>query len=161
MPKEDWASRKPRFLDDDPTTFEEEIISAAEQQAQVPYFDRDAANNVRVTINLGTQVEELTKTAERIFIGGTNDPGLLQEWTWLFMDKQRDYGDRADDLGVPGQYAELSRKMIKLRRVMWEGHPLVGEPPREVVLDLIGHLFLTLKLMEQQNFGGKAGMPGV
>jgi hypothetical protein len=38
---------------------------------------------------------------------------------------------------------------------MWDGEPLSGEPAREVLLDLIGHCFLAIKHMDENNYGGK------
>jgi hypothetical protein len=150
MPTEDRSSRSSPA-----EGFSEEITRVDEEDAQMPEnMDRGPALNLRTLVDLGVS-EFPTKTTKRIFGRTPEDDSLLQEWVTLFMEKQADYGDRADDLGIPGQYAELSRKMLKLRRSMWEGHALVGEPAREVVLDLIGHCFLTLKLMEDNNWGGR------
>jgi hypothetical protein len=74
---------------------------------------------------------------------------LVPEWRALFLRKNADYGDGANDLGLKGQYAELNRKMTKLKRALWEGKTLTEEPPEEVILDLIGHLFLTLDMMRE------------
>jgi hypothetical protein len=100
-----------------------------------------------------------TQTSKDIFdllgSSGTHHQELLQEWILHFMEKQRDYGDTADDLGVPGQYAELHRKLGKLKRCMWEGIPMQGEQPDEILLDLIGHCFLAIRHLRQNNYGGK------
>lgn len=138
--------------------FEQGILMIAEEQAKAEaptrlFFSTDLGP---ASTGSGSFDGFPTETSRRIFSNATNDLGLVQEWAKMFMGKQQDYGDRANDLGVPGQYAEMSRKFIKLRKAMWEGKPLVGEPAREVVMDLIGHCFLTLKLMEDQNWGGKA-----
>lgn len=69
---------------------------------------------------------------------------LIPEWWMQFKRKNNEYGTHADDLGMRGQYADIHRKMKKLRNSLWDGLPLTHEQPREVVLDLIGHLFLTL-----------------
>lgn len=106
-----------------------------------------------VSIYLGPNVL-WTKTMRTIF-GQDPSPSLVSEWATHFAKKQKDYGDHADDLGAPGQYAELNRKLIKLKRPMWEGKPLVGEPAREVLLDLIGHCFLAIKHLDENNFGDK------
>lgn len=101
-----------------------------------------------------------TETARDIFDiwpsgAEENGHGLLQEWILHFMMKQRDYGDTADDLGAPGQYAELHRKIGKLKRSLWEGEILHGEQPDEILLDLVGHCFLALRHFRQSNYGGK------
>lgn len=112
-------------------------------------------------VQLGMEDAPWTKALEAI-LGCQVDmdrdgvvPGLLEEWVLHFLQKQRDYGDHADDLGAPGQYAELHRKIGKLKKAMWDGTPLRGEPAREVCLDLIGHLFLAIKHMDENNYGGK------
>jgi hypothetical protein len=69
---------------------------------------------------------------------------LLPEWWAQFKKKNNEYGTHDDDLGMRGQYADIHRKMKKLRNALWDGKPLTHEQPREVILDLIGHLFLTL-----------------
>lgn len=85
----------------------------------------------------------------RYIFGDEIQPSRLGEWAALFVKKQTDYGNGADDLGEAGQYAELHRKITKLRRAMWEGHELVGEPLREVLMDLIGHCFLAMMYVDQ------------
>lgn len=85
----------------------------------------------------------------RYIFGDEIQASRLGEWAALFVKKQIDYGDGADDLGLEGQYAELHRKITKLRRAMWEGHELVGEPLREVLMDLIGHCFLSMMYIDQ------------
>lgn len=79
----------------------------------------------------------------------------LRRWFELFMEKQVDYGDRGDDLGLAGQYAEIHRKIGKLKRAMWDGQELAGEKMDEVLLDLIGHCFLSLRYIKHNNTGGK------
>lgn len=74
--------------------------------------------------------------------------GLLPQWAAMWQEKHKDYGEHANDLGAPGQYAELHRKIGKLRRAMWEGEELVSEPAREVAMDMIGHLFLAIMFLD-------------
>lgn len=121
-------------------------------------FDEDEyVTQTYVQLDMGSAGH--TKTIDTIFHNASvdNRQSLLQQWTNQFLQKQRDYGDSADDLGAPGQYAELHRKMGKLRRALWEGKPLVGEPAREVLMDLVGHCFLAIKHLDENNHGGKAG----
>lgn len=79
----------------------------------------------------------------------------LRRWFELFMEKQIDYGDAGDGLGLAGQYSEMHRKFGKLKRAMWDGKPLAGEPLEEVLMDLIGHCFLSLRYLEHNNTGSK------
>lgn len=118
------------------------------------------SDKMKVLYHLGGHGKKpLPRTAWEIFLGADEpislDKALLQEWINRFMEKQKDYGDAADDLGAPGQYAELHRKMGKLKRALWDGEPLVGEPAEEVLQDLIGHCFLAIRHLRQNNYGGK------
>lgn len=72
---------------------------------------------------------------------------LMPEWLRLFAAKNADYGDGAKVLGVRGQYADINRKMLKLKRSLWDGDQLQFEDSDEVIMDLIGHLFLTLDMI--------------
>lgn len=75
---------------------------------------------------------------------------IVPEWQELFLKKNADYGDNSDDLGVRGQFSDIHRKLKKLRRGLWEGQKLTGEQPREICLDLIGHLFLTIQMIDEE-----------
>lgn len=85
----------------------------------------------------------------------------MPQWADLFARKNADYGDGAKVLGVRGQYADINRKMLKLKRALWDGELLEFEGADEVIMDLIGHLFLTLYMIrfredtERQRLFGK------
>lgn len=118
------------------------------------YFDEIdplLTGHTLVSLDLGNP--RATETIQDIL--GPDRPGLLQDWVALFVKKQADYGDSADDLGAPGQYAELHRKMGKLKRALWDGKVLEGEQPDEVLFDLIGHCFLAIRHLRKNNYGGK------
>lgn len=85
---------------------------------------------------------------------------LVQEWIELFLEKNSDYNsaptpgfpegfENADVLGIQGQFAEIWRKIWKLKKAMWDDQELTGEQPREVLLDLIGHAFLAIDMMDR------------
>lgn len=87
------------------------------------------------------------------------------EWLRFFEKKSADYNTKATNkrpafqphevLGVKGQWADIWRKVWKLHKALWDDEPLEGEQPREIILDLISHLFLTLDLMDKvQQTGG-------
>lgn len=78
---------------------------------------------------------------------------LLPEWRAQFVEKSNDYGDTANDLGAAGQYADMNRKMGKLKRALWDGETLTGEQPREILMDLIGHCFLTIYYIDNGDNG--------
>lgn len=88
----------------------------------------------------------------RYIFGDEIQRSRLVEWAELFVQKQKDYGDGSDDLGGAGQYAELHRKITKLRRALWEGIELENEPVREVLMDLIGHCFLAMMYVDRPRF---------
>lgn len=95
---------------------------------------------------------------------GANDriiQSLVPEWVNHQKRKAEDYNSKpmpgfpegfenADVLGVQGQFAEIWRKIWKLKRGMWDGETLVGEPVREVLLDMIGHCFLAIDMIDRQ-----------
>lgn len=67
---------------------------------------------------------------------------ILPEWKEMFLRKNMDYGDFHITLGIAGQFVDMWRKIGKIRRSLWEGKPLVGEQPDEVLFDLAAHCFL-------------------
>jgi hypothetical protein len=77
---------------------------------------------------------------------------LMSEWFHGFLQKARDYNDNQNEnhrvLGTRGQFADIWRKIGKLKKALWDGQPLVGEQPREILMDLIAHCFLTIAMMD-------------
>ena len=72
----------------------------------------------------------------------------LPEFLELFISKSREYGDdNKFVLGSRGQFADMWRKFGKLKTGMWDGKEsqLTSEGVDEILLDLIGHCFLTLQ----------------
>jgi hypothetical protein len=70
-----------------------------------------------------------------------------------FMMRNAEYGDDNDfNLGSRGQYVDISRKVQKLKRRMWDGQPERDgeESTRTIVTELIGHLFMTLDYLDQE-----------
>jgi hypothetical protein len=78
---------------------------------------------------------------------------LVPEWEKLFVEKNSGYGEGHRDLGIKAQYVDIHRKVSKLRRAFWDGEELTGEQPREVLLDLIGHCFLAISLLDEDGKG--------
>jgi hypothetical protein len=77
---------------------------------------------------------------------------IMPDWLALFSAKNADYGSgSAFELGIRGQYSDIHRKMIKLKRSMWDGEELGFEDEEEIIQDLIGHLFLTLYMKRMAN----------
>jgi hypothetical protein len=87
---------------------------------------------------------------------------LVPEWLDHQQDKAADYNtpasaldplagfENADVLGIPGQFAEIWRKVWKLKRGMWDGATLVNEGVREILMDMIGHCFLAIDMLDRQ-----------
>jgi len=76
---------------------------------------------------------------------------ILGEWHELFMKKHKGYGpSAADELGLAGQWADLSRKIRHLGAWAWDGGPPPAvESPREILMDLIGHAFLAIDMIDR------------
>lgn len=76
---------------------------------------------------------------------------LYPEWRDLFLEKNAGYGEmhRDEGLGLKAQYLDMHRKVGKLRRAWWDGLPIGKETDREVLMDLIGHCFLALSLIDE------------
>jgi muconolactone delta-isomerase len=70
-----------------------------------------------------------------------------------FIARSIDYGDNHAELGGRGQFADIWRKVGKLKRAMWDGVNMTGEQPEEIVQDLIGHCLLTLLLLREEGTG--------
>lgn len=83
---------------------------------------------------------------------------IRDDWVplWLngFERKSRDYNTGVNEnhkaLGTKGQFADVWRKIGKLKKALWDDVPLEGEQPLEIIDDLISHLFLTRDLILQQ-----------
>jgi hypothetical protein len=102
-------------------------------------------HNVHIGVNTGFLMLPET-TAVRFLDQGNG----LGEWVKHFLTKQQDYGDWAGELGAKGQFADMFRKWPKIRKAMWDGEPLVGEQLEEVLMDLIGHCFLSLMFLKKE-----------
>lgn len=77
-----------------------------------------------------------------------------------FLMRNAEYGDDDDfDLGVSGQYVDISRKVQKLKRRWWDGEdvPDGAESDKVIIQELIGHLLMSLHYLEQEEADGEAG----
>lgn len=75
---------------------------------------------------------------------------LIPEWVEKFTEKNKDYGNDANRLGTRGAFVDIYRKVGKLKRAIWDGQELKGEQPREILLDLVGHCFLTIASIDRE-----------
>jgi hypothetical protein len=75
---------------------------------------------------------------------------ILPKTIELYLKKSRDYGGNVmetppgGDLGVKACFPDMWRKMGKLRLAIWDGQELHGEQPEEILMDLVGHILITL-----------------
>lgn len=74
---------------------------------------------------------------------------IVLEALALFLEKNRGYGNTSEHLGARGQYADMHRKMGKLKHTLWDGNPAVGESVEEMCMDLIGHAALTINFLRE------------
>lgn len=101
-------------------------------------------HNIHLGIDTGFMMLPET-TAVRFLVQGNG----IADWVKHFLTKQQDYGDWAGELGAKGQFADMYRKWPKIRKAMWDEEPLVGEQLDEVLMDLIGHCFLSLMFLRR------------
>lgn len=75
---------------------------------------------------------------------------IVPEVLERFVERSVDYGDTYAALGVRGQFADIWRKIGKLKRSLWDGQQLTGEQPDEILDDVIGHALLTRLLLTNE-----------
>lgn len=78
----------------------------------------------------------------------------LPNWLALFAQKNAEYQDgmgTAFVLGPRGQFSDIYRKMMKLKIGLWDGEEekLTSEGVDEILMDMIGHCFLTLAMRQR------------
>ena len=82
---------------------------------------------------------------------------IAAEWNIQFAERYNEYGEgAADELGLAGQWGDLYRKIKKLKPELWEGasNRKLAETPRQVLLDIIGHAFLAIDMIDRGMTGG-------
>jgi hypothetical protein len=74
-----------------------------------------------------------------------------------FAEGYAEYGEgAADALGLAGQWGDLHRKVMKLKRSMWHGKGnLTRETEEDVLQDIIGHCYLALEMYSRDFTGGR------
>jgi hypothetical protein len=86
---------------------------------------------------------------------------IVREWWKQFLVAYTEYGPgAADETGLAGQWGDLHRKVKKLKPFMWEGDEtrLKRENPREVLMDLIGHCFLAIEMLDREMPSGRSSV---
>jgi len=88
--------------------------------------------------------EQLGSQARRVIFN------LIPKFAVSFVEASQHYGpDNANVLGPAGQFSDIWRKIGPLRRALWDGAELEREQPDEICFDLIGHLLLTIDMLQQ------------
>lgn len=57
----------------------------------------------------------------------------------------------AEVLGLKGQFAEIWRKVWKLKNALWDGRELRREGPEEILSDLMAHCALAIAMLRRDN----------
>lgn len=76
-----------------------------------------------------------------------------------FLMKNEDYKDDNDEFGAKGEVMQLSKKVKKIKRAIWDEEKLTGEPLDEVIDDMIGHLLLLREQLISKSVAGGTGCP--
>jgi hypothetical protein len=63
---------------------------------------------------------------------------ILPKAIELYLRKSKDYGGLSGGLGPRAPFVDMWRKILKLKRCMWEGEELKFEQTDEIIMDLIG-----------------------
>lgn len=112
------------------------------------------SGNVRMTaVDKGASGIELEMNKQKAYPTASAEyvcEGLLPEWEELFLQKNAGYGGMHGELGLRAQYVDIHRKAGKVRRALWEDEDIGPESVREVLMDLIGHCFLTIDLIDKE-----------
>jgi hypothetical protein len=87
-----------------------------------------------------------------------NDEADDSEVQVKFNQRNADYRDAdgfepSEVLGIRGQFAELWRKVWKLKNALWDGREMVGESAEEILMDLMGHCALAIDMIRRKRDG--------
>lgn len=75
---------------------------------------------------------------------------IVPDFVSRFVKASLHYGDgNANVLGPAGQFADIWRKIWPLRLALWDGKALTREQPLEICMDLVGHLLLTIDMLQE------------
>lgn len=123
----------------------------SETTKSVGRAERDVNAEIRLVVRLG--VAQISHQTDMILNGAASD--ALR----LFVRRNREYGDTANILGPKGQFADIHRKVAKLKNILWDENVApqdVTESPEEIMMDLIGHCLLGIQMMREspRNYGG-------
>jgi hypothetical protein len=84
--------------------------------------------------------------------------GILEpEWSDQFEKRNAEYGEYDAELGTLGEMVEIHRKYKKLKRAFIEKADTSdwAESPRQVAMDMIGHLYLLIAVIDEEADDGR------
>ena len=98
----------------------------------------------------GNHIEPATQQARRIL--GQHLPDVISH----FLSRNAEYGEEAHVLGTKGQFADINRKVIKLKRYLWDDVPLQpgAEDIPTIAGELIGHLLILIDELDKEGRNG-------
>jgi hypothetical protein len=76
---------------------------------------------------------------------------ILPKCLELYLAKVKDYGGVSGGLGPRAPFVDMWRKMIKLKRCLWEGEDLKFEQPSEILQDFIGTVLNILVELDEHH----------
>lgn len=83
---------------------------------------------------------------------------IMQDAWARFVVAYAEYGDSSkEETGLAGQWADLYRKIMKLKAPLWAGEKgrLTRENEKDILCDLIGHSLLALEMLQRGAEGGR------
>lgn len=121
-------------------------------------LDEDEAFDSPMTIQMA-RVDGHTSYV--VALDGTENPNfrcIMEAWLdslEMHERKARDYAARDEgfNLGLRGEFVGISRKVQKLKRIVWDGKDPLFEGAQEILMDLMGQVGLAL--MEQKRVKDK------
>lgn len=130
------------------------------QTGQMPFATlsnamRKMADDQRSSLGLGSLPFSAPRRTYATLAAAYVIGDLVPEWQAEFERRNAEYGEYDSELGQLGETVEIIRKAKKLRRAFIDKVDTSGwdETPREVALDLIGHVFLLIMLMDENGAG--------
>lgn len=115
------------------------------KDAEAPIHSADVYSPTHLSFRLDH--DPMSLTARRL----VGPYGVFRNAINLFLRRNAEYGDESNVLGYKGQYADINRKMIKLKRYLWDDVPVPdgGESIGTIAMELIGHLALLVDEYER------------
>lgn len=112
------------------------------------------SNNLRITKVTGYSEAAVRYTIDIVTVGsappdfeGTMD--AMMDALELHYQKAKDYDGDENEFGMRGEIIGITRKVRKLKRILWDGKDPLFEGSQEILMDLIGSAALTLRMQKK------------